>query len=130
MSKVQAEKEAEYYEQATEWDVDQVQRSKQSEKRAWRVAGVGLLIAVLSVGANFALFPLKTIEYRIIRVDSVTGMVDVERTTLKDAKASYGEVTDKYWLRRYVRTREHSSTNELDQTCILYTSADYAEMKR
>lgn len=106
MKKIEAEKADEYFDEASNWDTDQVMRSKQAEKKAWRVAAVGLFIATLSVGANFTLFPLKQVEYRIIRVDNTTGMVDVQRTVMTGGKESYGEVTDKYWLRRYVRTRE------------------------
>ena len=113
---VKAEQEETYYQQATDWDVDQTQRSKQSEKKAWRVAVVTTAIALLSVASNFALFPLKEVEYRIICVDSVTGMVDVQRTTLDDAKTTQSEATDKYWLRRYVRTREHYLYDEYDVT--------------
>lgn len=116
MSKVPAGKEDEYFEQASEWDIDQMQRSKQSEKRAWRFGYAAVLIALLSVSANFMLFPLKQVEYRIIRVDDVTGMVDVQRTTLTDAKTTYQEATDKYWLRLYVRTREHYLYDEYDTT--------------
>lgn len=94
-----------YFKEASEWDLDQVQRSKQSEKRAWRVATIAGTIAFMSVSANFMLFPLKEVQSQVIRVDSVTGMVDVQRV-LKDAPAQYNEETDKYWLRLYVRSRE------------------------
>jgi type IV secretion system protein VirB8 len=106
MTKVSAAEEAKYFEGASDWDIDQVQRSKQSEKRAWRVCGASIAIAALCASANFMLFPLKQVDYRIIRVDDVTGMVDVQRTTLQDAKVTYKEATDKYWIRTYVRTRE------------------------
>lgn len=116
MSKVNASEVDEYFRQASAWDIDQVQRTKKSEKRAWFVAGMAGTIALLSVSANFMLFPLKQIEHRIVRVDETTGMVDVQRTTLADAKTTYKEATDKYWLRLYVRAREHYLYEEYDNT--------------
>ena len=102
---VRAKDAEQYYKEADEWDEDQVKRSKASETRAWRIAYVAWGIALMSVAANFMLFPLKQIEHSIIRVDPVTGITDVQRV-VKDAKTSYGEETDKYWLRIYVRNRE------------------------
>jgi type IV secretion system protein VirB8 len=94
-----------YLEKASDWDIDQVYRSKNSETKAWRVAGISTVITLISVSANLMLFPLKTVEDRIIRVDSVTGVVDVIRD-MSDAKTTYSEETDKYWLAQYVRARE------------------------
>ncbi len=116
MDKVRVDEASEYFRQAASWDIDQVQRTRQSERRAWLVASAAGLIAVLSAGANFMLFPLKHIEHRIIRVDDTSGMVDVQRTTLSDAKTTYKETTDKYWLRLYVRNREHYVYDEYENT--------------
>lgn len=102
---VQAKDAERYYAEASEWDTDQTKRSKTSETRAWRIAYISWVITLLSVSANFLLFPLKQIEHSIIRVDPVTGITDVQRV-LKDSKTSYSEETDKYWLRVYVRNRE------------------------
>lgn len=116
MTKVNTKDVDKYFQQATDWDVDQVQRTKKSERRAWIVAGVAGAIALLSTGANYMLFPLKQVEYRVIRVDDRTGLVDVQRTTLRDAKTTYQEVTDRYWLRLYVRRREGYQYNEYEDT--------------
>lgn len=102
---IQAEQADKYFDEAQSWDADQRAKSLKSEKRAWLIAGVFGLGMLLSLGANFMLFPLKEIQNNIIRVDSVTGLVDVQRE-LRDAKLTYSEATDKYWLRLYVRQRE------------------------
>src|SRR3990167_6096027 len=95
-----------YVEAASDWDTDQVLRTKQSEDRAWKVAGGAGLIAICLAVALMFLVPLKSIEYVVVRVDDVTGMVDVVRTTLKGVEETVSEATDKYWLKLYVRTRE------------------------
>lgn len=102
---VTAEEETGYFKEATDWDHDQAKRTKESEQRAWKTAGLLGLIALLSVCANFMLFPLKQIEHNIVRVDTVTGVVDVQRI-MKDGKDTYNEATDKYWMWLYVRNRE------------------------
>lgn len=113
-SKQVTEQDAEeYFKDASDWDLDQVKRTKQSEARAWRVAfgaGIGLL---LSIASNLMLFPLKEVQHDIIRVDNVTGLVDVQRS-MSDAHTTYAEETDKYWLRQYVRTREGFLFDEYD----------------
>lgn len=114
MSKAKASKADDYFRQASDWDVDQVQRTKKNERRAWIIAGMAGTIALLSVSANLMLFPLKQVEYRIIRVDEVTGMVDVQRTTLDKVKTSEKEATDRYFLRKYVRAREGFLYDEYD----------------
>lgn len=126
MGKVKAEDADNYFAQASNWDVDQVLRSKQSEKRAWRVASTAMFICLLSAGANFMLFPLKQVEYRIVRVDEGNGLVDVQRTTLVDAKITHKEATDNYWLKLYVRTREgflYAEAENIYRTVGLLSSA-------
>lgn len=113
--KVKSSKDRDYFETATDWDIDQTARTKASEKRAWLVAAAfGALSLVLSI-AIASLIPLKTIEDRIVRVDTVTGVVDVQRTEISGGRESYEEVVDKYWIRRYVRTREGFDFNQFQQ---------------
>ena len=116
MEPVRHDDGSEYFRQAASWDTDHVLRTKQSEKRAWLVASAAGVIALLSVSANLMLFPLKQVEHRIIRVDETNGLVDVQRTTLSDATTTYKEVTDKYWLRLYVRNREHYQYDQYEHT--------------
>lgn len=105
--KTDADKNIEkYVEQASDWDTDQNLRTKQSEGRAWKVAGGASFIALCLAVALMCLVPLKSLEYVVVRVDEVTGMVDVVRTTLKGVEETVSEATDKYWLKLYVRTRE------------------------
>ena len=126
-AEVRAQDADEYFREATAWDEDQVKRSKKSEKKAWFVAFFFGTIALLSVSANYMLFPLKQIEHSVIRVDPVTGITDVVRV-MKDAKTSYGEEVDKYWLRLYVRNREgylyDEYTNQYRTVGLLSSSAE------
>jgi type IV secretion system protein VirB8 len=98
-----------YFDQSTEWDNDRIARISKSEKRAWIVAGVASLIAVMSIGAVTAIAPLKTVEPFVIRVDNNNGHVDVVSTLAKTSgkiQVKAQEVLDKYWLSQYIMHRE------------------------
>jgi len=78
---------------------------QQSNKRAWLVAFVSVFIAILSIIAVLLLTPLKTVEPYVIRVDNVTGMVDII-TTLTEEQITQNEALDKYFISSYVKARE------------------------
>lgn len=46
---------------------------EQSNKKAWLIAIVSVLVAILSIIAVLLLTPLKTVEPYVIRVDNTTG---------------------------------------------------------
>ena len=93
---------------AKAWETDQVMRAQRSERRAWRFAGLGLVIALIAVTAVALLTPLKTVEPFIVRVDKNTGATDIV-TRLTHRRESYDEAIDKYFLARYVTYRESYS---------------------
>ncbi len=95
-----------YFEEATAWENDRIERAGKSEKRAWIVAAAAIIIALGAVGALAALTPLKTVVPYVIRVDNSTGITEV-MTNLKDGETNYDEVVNKHWLARYVILREH-----------------------
>lgn len=87
------------------WESDRAGELERSRRVAWRVAGCALAIAGLSVAAVAGLTPLKQTELRILRVDNVTGIVDVV-TEMPDARTSYSETVNKFFVQSYVRSRE------------------------
>lgn len=95
-----------YFEEATAWEDDRIQRAGKSEKRAWIVAAAAVVVALCAVGALAALTPLKTIEPFVVRVDNSTGIVDV-LSALEDGNTTYDEAVSKYFLAKYVILREH-----------------------
>jgi len=80
-----------------------------------RTAIAGLTIGAAGVVAVLALTPLKRTETVVLRVDNTTGNVEVVNT-LADAKTSYGEVSDRYWLNTYVLNRESYDYNTIQTT--------------
>ncbi len=106
----QAALERQYFDEARNWDQDTTARIKKSEKRAWFIAAVAVLVAVLEAGALATLSPLKSVEPFVIRVDNNTGVVDVVSTLAEtdgEVKESAQEALDKYWLSQYIRHREN-----------------------
>ena len=98
-----------YFEEARGWDSNAIAQTKLSERRAWRVAGVAVTVAILEAIGISAVLPLKTVEPFVIRVDNNTGLTDVI-STLKEkeegVKATAQEALNKYWLAQYIRHRE------------------------
>lgn len=94
-----------YLKEARSFDYDLRLRADRSRRLAWIVAGVSGAIAAAACTAVAMLAPLKTVEPFVIRVDSATGVPEV-MTSLSDGKEVYEEALSKYFLARYVRTRE------------------------
>jgi type IV secretion system protein VirB8 len=97
-----------YLEAAKAWETDEITRSKRSESRAWIVASVAVVVALLAVVAVVLLTPLKTVEPFVVKVDRNTGQSDVV-TILDQKTVTYDEAVDKYFLGRYVNYREEFS---------------------
>lgn len=76
-----------------------------SNKKAWFITIVSVIIALISVVAVSLLTPLKTVEPYVIRVDNTTGMVDII-TTLNEEQISSNEALDKHFIAEYVKKRE------------------------
>lgn len=79
--------------------------AEQSNKRAYLISGISLLITIISVTAVCLLTPLKSVEPYVIRVDNTTGMVDII-TSVNEANFTSNEALDKYFATMYVKARE------------------------
>lgn len=78
---------------------------EQSNKKAWLIAIVSVLVAILSIIAVLLLTPLKTVEPYVIRVDNTTGMVDI-LTVLDKEQITQNEALDKHFIGQYIKARE------------------------
>lgn len=115
MRKVKSEGLAEYLAETRGLERDYIGELLKSRSVAWRIAAVSLTIAVVSVGAVMALTPLKQTEVAVVRLDEATGNAQV-MTTLADAKTSYGETVDRYFLNQYVLNRESYDYDTIQHT--------------
>lgn len=121
-----AEEQA-YYAQARSWDDERTARAARSENVAWWIAGVSALLLALLATAVAALLPLKTVETRVVRVDSSTGIVD-QVVRLREAELGKDEVMNKYFLRRYVTLRKSYTRQQLQPNydeLYLFTAPKY-----
>lgn len=87
---------------------------EKSNKRAWLIAIISVIIALASICAIAYMTPLKQSVPYVIRVDNTTGMVDII-TSVKDTEFSSNEALDKYFTSLYVKTREGYYYNLLTQ---------------
>ncbi|WP_227272019.1 virB8 family protein [Roseobacter weihaiensis] len=94
-----------YFKEARSFDYDMRLRSDRSRRLAWTIAGISSVVALAACVAVASLTPLKTVVPFVIRVDNATGVPEV-MTSLSDGEMEYEEAVGKYFLARYVRTRE------------------------
>jgi type IV secretion system protein VirB8 len=106
---------AAYAEETKGLERDYVGEVLKSRSMWQKVAIASLTIAGASVVAVMVMSPLKTVESRVIRVDNNTGYTEAVNT-LADAKPSYGEAVDRYWLNQYVLNRESYDYNTIQST--------------
>jgi type IV secretion system protein VirB8 len=101
-----------YLEESRGLERDYMAEVLRSRQIAWRLAiGSSFLLAVALLALLF-LTPLKTNTPFVLRVDNVTGHVEV-LTTIREQESSYGEVVDSYFLNQYVLNREGYDYNTI-----------------
>ncbi|MDA5621720.1 hypothetical protein BKG91_06085 [Rodentibacter caecimuris] len=91
-------------EQSKDFEATKTYLLEKSNKRAWLVTWIMSAITFLLCLSVFFLFPLKTVEPYVIRVDSA-GVPDIV-TALNEETLETDEAIDKYFVARYVRARE------------------------
>lgn len=77
---------------------------EKSNRRAWTVAFISMIITFLSILALVFLIPLKTVEPYVIRVDK-NGMTDIV-SALNETTLTTDEAVDKHYSSEYVTKRE------------------------
>jgi len=87
---------------------------EKSNKRAWLVAWVAVILAILMGGLIAYMLPLKKTEPYLVKVDRTTGMAEI--LTVVDKKQLTGEeALDKYFANIYVVKRESYYDNLITQ---------------
>lgn len=107
-TKVEKKNFENYLAEAKSWETDKLQALEKSKRTAWIMTICFGVLAFLSVLAVAMLTPLKTAVPYVIRVNDVTGSVDVVNA-LVDGKTTYDETMNKYHIQWYVRWRESYS---------------------
>jgi type IV secretion system protein VirB8 len=120
--------EKEYFGKATDWEADRQSRLEKSERRAWLVAGVATVTALVAVGGMATLAPLRRVVPMVFAVDRATGNTELVNATDDRgiAQLGYQELLDKHWISRYVLARESYFWRLLqtDYDTVLMLSAD------
>jgi type IV secretion system protein VirB8 len=93
-----------YLAAAAGWDADRVWCLRLSERRAWWLAGIAVMLAGLAITAIMLLTPLKTVQPFVVRVDNSSGVVDV--VPMYTGSADAPQVMTRYLLNAYVTARE------------------------
>lgn len=99
-----------------------------SNKRAWAVATVSLVVTLILSLAVVFLTPLKTVELAVVKVDK-NGFVDIV-TQLDEQVITTDEAIDKHFIGRYIKTREQyyfGSLNKDFETVQMLSSSDVSQ---
>lgn len=106
------------YKEAMDFESSVKYMIEQSNKKAWLITFISVFITIISIIAVCLLTPLKTVEPYVIRVDNITGMVDII-STLNEKEISSNEALDKYFVSKYIKAREGYYYDMLNQDYIL-----------
>jgi len=115
------------------WELDRAAMLQRSERRGWIVAGVGVVLAVLSVMAVFAQGPLRQVVGIPIVVDKVTGETTIQQR-LSVESVPMMEALDKHHLAVFVRAREGYAwwflQRDFDQVARMAVPSVFADYSR
>jgi type IV secretion system protein VirB8 len=102
---VSPETAEQFFSQVDSLQADYLRSAHRSRRAAWWVAGCAVCVAVLESVAIACLAPIHTVEWRLVRVDSATGIID-EVSQLREAPKTVNEANARFFLAQYVRLRE------------------------
>jgi len=95
----------EYFGESNNWEASQRSNLQKSESRAWKIVYVACGMTLLSWMAIVLMMPLKESIPFVFRVDNTTGVIE-SVTSIKGKKVTVDDVMNKFWLAKYVRSRE------------------------
>jgi type IV secretion system protein VirB8 len=113
-----------YFAEATAWDMNRMAMTERSQRIAWRVAAVAVLLTASAIIALMLLMPLKRVEPFVIRVDNTTGIVDV--VPAFQGGADMPEAVTRYFLDHYVTVCErfnHATAESDYEECAAFHGA-------
>lgn len=99
--------------QALDFEIAMNYLIKVSNKRAWLVAFISLIITLLLTVAIIVMLPLKRVDLAVVKVDK-NGFVEII-TNLDEQTITKDEALDKYFVARYIKTREQYFDGTLNQ---------------
>ena len=125
--------DADAFEANRAWEIDRALMLEKSERRAWRVGGISVVVAVLAVLAVFVQGPLRQLVGIPIVVDRTTGETTVQQR-LSVESVPMMEALDKHNLAVFVRAREGYSwwflQRDFDQVARMAVPAVFADYNR
>jgi len=95
----------EFFRQQESLHAEHIRSIARARRTAWWVAGCATALAVLESVGIASLAPLHSVEWRLVRVDSSTGAIDVVNQ-LTDAPKTVTEVNARATMALYVQRRE------------------------
>lgn len=95
-----------FYQAGRNWEAVMQLRVERSERRAWFIATIAVIVASVAILSLATLAPLKTSVPYVFALDRATGNVEVVSAADDRAVMGYQELLDKHWTQKYVIARE------------------------
>jgi type IV secretion system protein VirB8 len=115
------------------WEIDRAELIERSERRAWIVAGCGVVLGLVGIAAVFVQGPLRRVVEIPIVVDRVTGEATIQQRLSVETIPPL-EALDKHNLATFVRAREGYSwmflQRDFDQVARMAVPAVFANYNR
>ena len=115
------------------WEIDRAMMLAQSERRAWIVCTIAVVLALLAVLAVLAQGPLRQVVAVPIVVDKVTGEATIQQRLAVETVPPL-EALDKHNLAVFIRAREGYSwwwlQRDFDQVSRMAVPAVFADFNR
>jgi len=102
-----------FFRQQESLHADHIRSIARGRRAAWWIAGSAVAVAVLEAAAIASLAPIHDVEWRLVRVDSATGVID-EVNQLREARKAVNEANTRFALGEYVRLREGYAAPEAE----------------
>ena len=101
-----------FFHQQESLHADHIRSIARGRRAAWWIAGSAVAVAVLEAAAIASLAPIHDVEWRLVRVDSATGVID-EVNQLREAPKTVNEANTRFALGQYVFP-PHGPADELE----------------
>lgn len=112
---IKSKKIAHYLAESRGLERDYIGEILNSRKWAWIIASVFGGLALFGLIAGVIGIQREVPPPVVLRVDNATGAVDGVQT-MAEKEATYGEITDQYWLNQYVLNRESYDDNTIQKS--------------
>ncbi|MGR5187022.1 virB8 family protein [Photobacterium damselae] len=120
--------------QSLSFEASMIEQQNKSERRAWQIASVSVVLVVLLIIAITLMMPLKRVELTVATVDRQTGHVEIQTGFDSEQTLTKNEALDGYFVARYINWHEgyqwQTLQENVDNVALFSTEAVYSDYEK